>query len=247
MTDDYPQLYCGDCLDIMGGGNISDKSVDMILCDLPYGITACKWDSVIPLDELWDCYKRVIKPNGAIVLFGAEPFTSMLVMSNLKMFKYNWIWHKNKKTGFPNANRQPLRDYETISVFYGNQCVYNPQGLVTLDKPKVVRRRKPKNDTVNAGENDGSLIGEYMVTATNYPSQIIEFSSAIHTVHPTQKPVDLLEYLIKTYTNEGETVLDNCMGSGTTGVACKHLGRKFIGIEKDEHYFNMTRNRIIKE
>lgn len=238
----HMHLLNGDCLKLMK--DIPDKSIDMILCDLPYGTTACKWDTVIPFEPLWAQYKRIIKDNGAIVLFGSEPFSTELRHSNLKMFKYDWIWKKSRKTGFPNANRQPLRNYETISVFYKKQCNYIPQGLVLLDKSKKVNRMKPKNETVNAGENDGSLIGEYEVLFKNYPSQIIEFSSIGKTVHPTQKPVALLEYLIKTYTNQGETVLDNCMGSGSTGVACVNTGRKFIGIELDEHYFNVAKKRI---
>lgn len=242
MDKENIKLFQGDCLELMK--DIPDGSIDMILCDLPYGTTACKWDSVIPFEPLWEQYKRIIKDNGAIVLFGSEPFSTMLRCSNLKMYKYDWIWKKSKKTGFPNANRQPLRNYETISVFYKKQCRYNPQGLVKLDVPVKKDRKKPKRETVNAGENDGSLVGEYTVLYKNYPTQVINFSSVGNTIHPTQKPVALLEYLIKTYTNEGETVLDNCMGSGSTGVACMNTGRRFIGMELETKYFEIAKQRI---
>lgn len=165
-------------------------------------------------------------------------------MSNITKFKYQWIWAKSRKTGFANANRQPLRNYEDILVFYNHQCIYNPQGLITLEAPKEITRKKPANDTVTAGENDGSLCKTYIKKYTNYPSQILSFSSEGNTVHPTQKPVALFEYLIKTYTNCGDTVLDNCIGSGTTAVACINTKRNFIGIEKEEKYYNIAKERI---
>ena len=232
----------GDCLQLMS--DIPDQSVDMILCDLPYGTTACKWDTIIPFDALWKQYKRIIKDKGAIVLTASQPFTSALVMSNIKMFKYEWIWEKSRITGFPNSNRQPLRNYEDVLVFYDGQSIYNPQGVIRKKVPKTIIRVKPKNDTVNAGENDGSLCNKYVQYFENYPRQIIKIASEGKTLHPTQKPVALMEYLIKTYTNEGDLVLDNCMGSGTTGVACENTGRSFIGIEQDEKYFKIAVDRI---
>jgi site-specific DNA-methyltransferase (adenine-specific) len=236
------KVYQGDCLIEMK--KIPDKSIDMILCDLPYGTTTCKWDTIIPFEPLWEQYKRIIKDNGAIVLTASQPFTSALVMSNVEMFKYQWIFEKTRKTGFPNANRQPLRNYEDVLVFYKNQCLYIPQGLLKKETPKTVTRKKPKNDTVNAGENDGSLCNTYVQEYENYPSQIIRFASKGKTIHPTQKPVALFEYLIKTYTNEGDLVLDNCAGSGTTGVACKNLNRNYILIEKEEEYIKIINARL---
>ena len=236
------KVYSGDCLEVMK--DIPDKSIDMVLTDLPYGTTACKWDIVIPFEPLWEQYKRIIKDNGAIVLTASQPFTSALVMSNLKMFKYEWIWEKSRKTGFPNANRQPLRNYEDVLVFYNGQSKYNPQNLIKKEIPKKVNRKKPKNDTVNAGENDGSLCKEYIQEYENYPSQILKISNEGNTIHPTQKPVALFEYLIKTYTNEGDLVLDNCAGSGTLGIAAINTKRNYILIEKDEHYCEVARDRI---
>ena len=235
-------LILGDCLEVMKG--IPDKSVDMILCDLPYGITACKWDTCIPFEPMWEQLKRITKKNGAIVLFGSQPFTSALVMSNPKMFKYEWVWDKVKATGHLNAKKQPLRRLENILVFYSEQTTYNPQ---MVDKGRV-RKDKPRNK-VYLGDGKqvyGTLKavgGEY---TDFYPDQIIQISNASQKdkLHPTQKPVALMEYLIKTYTQERETVLDFTMGSGTTGVACKNLNRNFIGIEKDENYFKIAEERI---
>ena len=225
-------LYNGDCLEIMK--NIADKSIDMILCDLPYGTTACEWDSIIPFEPLWEQYNRIIKDNGAIVLFGSEPFSTELRHSNLKMYRYDWIWRKNNATGFQLANKRPLKDYETISVFYKNQPIYNPQGLIPYGK---TNKRK------SAGENWSELsINEYIQEFTNYPKQVQEFAFDKNKFHSTQKPVALLEYLIRTYTNENEVVLDNCMGS--TGVACKNTNRNFIGIELDDNYFEIAKERI---
>jgi len=241
------ELLQGDCLEVMRG--LADGSVDMVMADPPYGTTACKWDSIIPLEPMWVQLKRVIKPNGAIVLTASQPFTTTLISSNMGMFQYCWVWHKNRPTGFPNANHRPLRDCEDVVVFSLGKSnpaakiktFYKPQGII---KKHETKSRTAKNTTVNNGERDGSLNGVYVTEFCNYPRQIIEFDSEWKTVHPTQKPVALMEYLIKTYTNKGETVLDFCMGSGTTGVACKNLNRNFIGIEKDPEYFKIAKDRL---
>lgn len=229
----------GNCLDLMA--QIPDGSVDMILCDLPYGTTVCKWDTVIPFDALWEHYKRVIKPNGAVVLFGSEPFSSLLRVSNLKWFKYDWVWNK-KKSGNPLLSKiQPLKMFENILVFGDGKVNYFPQ-MTERDKPKS--RGKNRGTT---SDTTGNAFTENKTYTHYYPKAIIEFSNADQSarLHPTQKPVALCEYLIRTYTNEGETVLDNCMGSGTTGVACLNTGRNFIGIEKDQKYFEIARDRIM--
>ena len=237
------KLLHGDCLELMK--EIPDGSIDLILCDLPYGTTDCKWDSVIPFEPLWEMYNRIIKDNGAIVLFSAQPFTTALIESNLKRYRYNWYWKKNNKTGFTFAKYQPMRCIEDICVFYKKAPVYNPQGLTVLEKPKVKQKKHTDKDTIYKQD---TLLKEYTQIYTNYPAHLLEFDNeAINhkkRLHPTQKPVALLEYLIKTYTNDGETVLDNCMGSGSTGVACVNTGRQFIGIEKDENYFNIAERRI---
>ena len=233
-------LKQGDCLELMK--DIPDGSVDMILCDLPYGTTQCKWDSVIPFEPLWEQYSRIIKDNGAVVLFGSEPFSSALRMSNIKNFKYDWIWEKTKPSGHLNAKKQPLRKYENISVFYKKQCTYNPQGLIygCFNNNRPSRSKKIKGEYTFGIESDFGISN-----ATNYPSNILMYSNGNNNnLHPTQKPVALLEYLIKTYTNESETVLDNCMGSGTTGVACVNTNRNFIGIELDGGYFEIAKSRI---
>lgn len=227
------QLMQGDCLELMK--SIPDASVDMILCDLPYGTTQNKWDSVIPLDLLWAQYKRIIKVGGAIVLHAGQPFSSVLVASNLKSFKYQWVWCKSQATGHLNAKRQPMRNHEDIMVFCSASTKYNPQGLKPLNK--MVRRG-------SNGTNFGDSGKENFQEWTNYPRTLLNFDSDRNAVHPTQKPVPLAEYLIRTYTNEGMTVLDNCMGSGTTGVACVNTGRNFIGIEMDEKYFQIAKDRI---
>ena len=232
MELDY--IEQGDCLELMK--DIPDKSIDMILCDLPYGTTACSWDTVIPFESLWEQYNRIIKDNGAIVLFGSQPFTTELNHSNLKMFRYEWIWMKNNSTGFQLANKRPLKKHETISVFYRKQPTYNPQGLQLFGK---VNRRKSTDD--NWSEMNAN---EYVQQFTNYPTQLLEFAYDKEKLHPTQKPVALLEYLIKTYTNEGEVVLDNCMGSGSTCVAAVNTGRHYIGFELDEKYFQIACNRL---
>ena len=227
------KLMQGDCLEKMK--EIESGSVDMVLADPPYGKTQNKWDSIIPLDAIWSELKRIIKPNGAIVLTASQPFTSVLIGSNLKGFKYCWYWKKNRATGVLNAKRQPLRNVEDICVFNVKQ--YNPQGLIQCETPS----RNSKKDYDNYGKGTSKV---YTQKYTNYPKQLLEFDSIQRTVHPTQKPVALMEYLIKTYTNEGETVLDFTMGSGTTGVAAKKLNRSFIGIELDQGYFDIARKRI---
>lgn len=233
-------LYLGDCLDLMKG--ISDESIDMILSDLPYGISQCKWDSVIPLDSLWSQYTRIIKANGAIVLTGSEPFTSVLIMSNLKMFKYSWIWQKTSATGFFDCKKRPLNDNETISVFYKKQPIYHPQ---MTKAEKIYKRGYVKN---KKGSDCYGSERDYLQvdTGLRYPKRIIRFRNVSQKdhVHPTQKPVALFEYLIRTYTDEKDIVLDNCIGSGTTAIACMNTGRSYIGIEKDENYFNIAQERI---
>ena len=230
-------LRCGDCLELMK--DIPDKSIDMILCDLPYGTTKNKWDSIIPLDKLWEQYERIIKDNGAIVLFSQMPFTAELTHSNLKLFKYEWIWEKDNGTGFLNAKKMPLKIHENILVFYKKIPTYNPQ-MRTGFKPYTCKQGSGSSNW-NYNENFGGYVTEN--NGERYPIDIIKFKKD-SGLHPTQKPVALLEYLIKTYTNENETVLDNCMGSGSTGVACKELNRNFIGIELDEKYFNIAKERI---
>jgi site-specific DNA-methyltransferase (adenine-specific) len=236
------ELIQGDCLEKMK--DIPDKSIDMILCDLPYGTTACKWDTVIPLEPLWEQYKRVIKPHGAIVLTASQPFTSALVMSNVKMFKYEWCWRKSRVTGVLNAKRQPLRCKEDILVFSSGSPVYYPQGLQRCNKQTGTGVSKSGKQGECTGKITQTDSGTYTQTTTGYPRNVLEIPSEAKTVHPTQKPVALFEYLIKTYTNEGDLVLDNCMGSGTTGVACKNLNRNFIGIELDPEYFKIAEKRI---
>ena len=231
-------LMLGDCLERMK--EIAAGSVDMVLCDLPYGTTQNKWDVCIPFEPLWEQYHRVCKKNAAIVLFSQQPFTTDLVNSNRKEFRYEWIWNKKLSTGFLNANKIPLKQHENILVFYKKLPTYNP-----------IMETRGKIRSKGAGGKDSDCyrkgIGRVChINNTYYPTSIITFSNANNAAkyHPTQKPVALLEYLIKTYTNEGETVLDNTMGSGSTGVACVNTGRKFIGIEKDENYFEIAQKRI---
>ncbi len=237
------ELHNKDCIEAMK--NIKDKSIDLILCDLPYGTTDCKWDNIIPFDLMWEQYNRIIKDNGAIVLFSAQPFTTKLINSNIKNYRYSWYWMKNTCTGFAFAKHQPMRKVEDINVFYKRKPLYVPQGLKKLDKPKI-KKRKNKISNRDTIYNEDSLMKEHIVEYTNYPNNVLEFKKESKTVHPTQKPVDLLQYLIKTYTLEGHIVLDNCMGSGSTGVACAKTNRKFIGIELDNTYFEIAKNRIEK-
>ena len=225
----------GDCLELMR--EIPDKSTDMVLCDLPYGTTRNKWDSVIPLNKLWEQYERIIKDNGAIVLFSQMPFSAELVHSNLKLFKYEWIWEKDNGTGFLNAKKMPLKIHENILVFYKKLPLYNPQ-MRTGFKPYKCKQGR---HSTNYGAYEQGHITES--NGERYPIDIIKFKKD-SGLHPTQKPVELLEYLIKTYTNENETVLDNCMGSGSTGVACVNTNRNFIGYELNEKYFEIAGKRI---
>ena len=230
-------LINGNCLDVMPW--IPDGSVDMVLCDLPYGTTRNKWDSVIPLDKLWGEYKRIVKPDGAIVLFAQTPFDKVLGASNLDMLRYEWIWQKDNGTGFLNAKKMPLKIHENIIVFYQTPPAYNPQ-----------MRTGFKHYTQKSGRGSGNYGVQVSVITENtgdrYPIDVLNFQRDKSKVHPTKKPVALLEYLIKTYTNEGETVLDNTMGSGSTGVACANTARNFIGIELDPDYFTIAKKRIQK-
>ena len=237
-------IYLGDCLEVMQ--NIPDKSIDMILCDLPYGTTACSWDTIIPFEPLWAQYKRIIKDNGAIVLFGSQPFTSALVMSNVKWFKCEWIWRKHKGTNIYGVKREPLKIHESCILFAKNKYTYNPQ--MTEGKPYKQR------GSHNIGKSDGLIIANKKVgyakdfdSSKRYPISVQEFSNhnqKDNSFHPTQKPVPLLEYLVKTYTNEGETVLDNCAGSGTTAIACLNTNRNYICIEKEPKYYEIINKRI---
>jgi len=230
---------------------IDDKSIDMIFCDLPYGTTQAKWDSIIPLNILWEQYNRIIKDNGAIILFGTQPFTSLLIMSNIKMFKYCWVWDKNKPTNFLNAKKQPLRSTEDICVFYNKQPTYNPQ-LRDKEKKNI---RNTKYENVSYSELYGKTIenwgynqGREIPIDKSYPINLIRFinmgNNNVKRLHPTQKPLELIEYLIKTYTNEGNLILDNCCGSGSTLVGAINLNRNYIGFELDKKYYNIANNRL---
>lgn len=237
------KIYNEDCL--KGMNRIPDKSIDMILCDLPYGTTSCKWDSIIPFEPLWEQYKRIIKDNGAIVLFAAQPFTTMLIHSNIKQYRYNWYWKKNNITGSTFAKVQPMRCIEDICVFYKQKPTYNPQGLIKLDKPIVNYTKDHPSHTYEWRGGPSKSIQEY----TNYPNHLLCFSGVATSrksgrLHPTQKPVPLLEYLVKTYTNEGEIVLDNCIGSGSTALACINTNRQYIGFETDINHYNTALSRV---
>lgn len=245
------KIHLGDCLELMP--QIADASIDLILCDLPYGTTNCKWDTIIPFDKLWEQYERIIKPNGAIVLTAQQPFTSALIMSNTKLYKYNWHWNKVKPSSFMNAKNAPMKKIEDVCVFsFGTVAngspklmKYNPQGLIECGK-----MRPPKNDSVPEQSTIGkrpSRANSYKQEFTNYPNDLIEFSFETKPFHPTQKPISLFEFFIKTYTDEGDTVLDNCIGSGTTAIACKRTGRNFIGIEKEQKYFDLANKRLNEE
>lgn len=234
-------LLNGDCLELMK--DIPNGSVDMVLCDPPFGSTKNEWDKIIPFDLLWDSYNRILKENGVAVLFSQMPFTALLVGSNLKNFRYEWVWQKSKATGFMNAKKMPLKTHENILVFYKKLPTYNPQGTRTGVSIKTGRSRK--GNSRNYGKT-GCGNPDYIQTVCNYPKDILPFRNPSNKghLHPNQKPVDLLEYFIKTYTNIGETVLDNCMGSGSTGVACVNTERNFIGIEIDKGYFDIAVKRI---
>ena len=232
------KLFKGDCIEIMK--TIPDKSIDLILCDLPYGTTKNKWDNVIDMEKMWNAYNRIIKENGAILLFCDGLFMARLMLSQEKMWRYNLIWEKEKGSDFLNANRKPLKSHEEISVFYKSLPTYNKQYFYS--KPYYIRYSEKK--TTNYGKFHGA--GKLCTDGKRFPVTVLKFAhcNSENGLHPTQKPVALLEYLIKTYTNEGETVLDNCMGSGSTGVACVNTGRKFIGIELNEKYFDIAKKRI---
>jgi site-specific DNA-methyltransferase (adenine-specific) len=252
MKDYLNKIIQGDCLEVMKG--LPDKSIDMILCDLPYGTTACKWDTIIPFEPLWEQYKRIIKDNGAIVLTASQPFTSALVMSNPDMFRYEMIWEKSKVTGFFEAKNKPLVTHEVILVFskskysngVKNKMNYFPQGLVQISKVLKPNLRGVK-DKIGHNFQRPSTMNEYTQEKTNYPKSILKIKSESRTSHPTQKPVALFEYLIKTYTNEGDLVLDNCIGSGTTAIACRNTGRNFIGIEISPEYCKIAEDRLRQE
>ena len=237
-------LYKGDCLEVMR--TIETGSVDAIITDPPYGTTACKWDSVIDFDLMWEQLNRIIKPNGAIVLFGSEPFSSALRISNIKNYKYDWYWEKSKPVGFANAKNMPLKDIENVSVFYMKIPTYNPQGLEKCNRTISNSTKVKKQNNLTAINGGAFKTATYKQEFTNYPRQVLKYSVE-QGLHRTQKPVTLMEYLIKTYTNENETVLDFTMGSGTTGVAAKNLNRNFIGIEQDEKYFKIAEERINKQ
>ena len=244
------KFYLGDCLEVMK--KIPDKKIDCIICDLPYGTTACKWDAVIPFEPLWKEYKRIIKEDGAIILFGSEPFSSKLRCSNLEMYKYDWVWIKNRATGHVHSKNKPMKKHENISVFSkgvtihknqtNNRMKYFPQDLIKVEGKRRKRNDKGDDSTMSLRNSFHETVIEY----ENFPCDILNFSIEMGNkrFHPTQKPVDLLEYLVKTYTLENDIVLDNCMGSGSTGVACMNTNRKFIGIEKEEKYFNIAKKRI---
>ena len=247
LTENY-KLYHGDCLEIMK--NIPNKSINLILCDLPFGTTRNKWDKIISFNKLWEQYNRIITDNGCIALFGQEPFTSKLIMSNLKMFKYRITWEKTLASGQLNCNYAPLKKYEDIIIFSKSSAcyvknkekamVYNPQ--FSVGEPYKIKR-KAVSSKIYDKQKENSCIND----GFRYPTDIIKFSNPrVKNGHPTQKPVDLLEYLIRTYTNEDDIVLDNCMGSGSTGVACLNTNRKFIGIELDKNYFNIAVSRIFE-
>lgn len=236
-------VYNEDC--IKGMRSIEDKSIDLILTDLPFGVTECEWDNLIPFPQLWEQYNRVIKDNGAIVLFSIQPFTTKLIHSNLKNFRYCWYWKKNNVTGFTFARYQPMRCIEDICVFYKRMPTYNPQGLKKIEKPNTRQHKDTGKDNVYKWR---TLTKPYKQKYTNYPVHLLQFTNEAasnkNRLHPTQKPLALCEYLIKTYTNEGETVLDSCAGSGTTLLAAKRTGRKYIGFEADEKYYNISVARL---
>jgi site-specific DNA-methyltransferase (adenine-specific) len=235
------KLFLGDCVPILP---TLSGPFDMILVDLPYGTTACKWDTVIPFEPLWAQYKRLIKPKGAVVLFGSQPFTSALVMSNVEWFKYDLVWRKVRVTGHLDAKRRPLREHESILIFCDGQTTYNPQ--MTKGEPHVRGPWGKRNGKTQVYDDFTDDSTRQNVSDLYYPRSTLEIRSVMQSVHPTQKPIALLEYLIRTYTNPGETVLDNTMGSGSTGVACVNTGRSFVGIEKDAGYFEIAKTRIEK-
>ena len=235
------ELIHGDCLEEMDKLIEKGVKVDMVLTDPPYGTTACKWDNIIPFGEMWERLNKLTKDNGAIVLFSDNPFTSKLINSNIKNYKYDWIWEKEQGKNFQHCKRMPLKKTEYINVFYKKQPTYNPQGLIKLNKP-IIKSNKGKGGKLRHLSSEQKR-GFYEQWYTNYPSNVLKFN-ADRGLHPTQKPVKLMEYLVKTYTNENELILDFTMGSGSTGVACANTNRNFIGIELDENYFNIAKERI---
>lgn len=241
-------FYNDDCLDILP--RISDKSIDLILTDPPYGTTACKWDSVIPFEPMWKELKRIIKDNGCIALFGSEPFSSYLRISNIKWFKYDWVWNKKRISNPLLAKKQPLRNIELISIFYNKQPTYNPQPTLKSTGKGLSKKGHKLEHNIRETTNS-RYITDREKTKIGYPKVLLDHIKVINNLskdrtglHPTQKPIELCEYLIKTYTNENDTVLDFTMGSGSTGVACQNTNRKFIGIEKDNKYFDIAKQRI---
>lgn len=241
VKNGYFHLMQGDCLERMK--EIADGSVDMVLTDPPYGTTACAWDSIIPLDQMWAALKRITKKNGATVLFGGEPFSSRMRVSNIKTYKYDWVWNKVTARGHLVAKKRPMAQNECISVFYSNAPTYNPQ-MTLKSKPEKGSSVESSRTELVGGETTKQKV--QVIRTHSYPKTILTFGMDKNCGHPTQKPVALMEYLIKTYTNPGETVLDFTMGSGTTGVAAVNLGRKFIGIERDDKYFAIAKDRIEK-
>lgn len=245
------KLFQGDCLTVMDELIKNKIYFDATITDIPYGTTSCKWDSIIPFDEMWSRLKKLRKESAPIILFGSEPFSSALRMSNIKEFKYDWVWYKNMTSGFALAKKQPMRNHENISVFYNKQCLYNPIKEKRDLNEDSVKRLKYEYSTTKGENVVYNKIPKIKYvpedTENRYPTTVKKFNcvpTSCGRLHPTQKPVALLEYLIKTYTNEGDTVLDFTFGSGTTGVACKKLNRKFIGIEKDKNYFDIAVKRI---
>ena len=238
--EDKYKLIRGDCLEEMK--QIEDKTIDLIICDLPYGMTKNKWDIILPFDKLWKEYNRIIKDRGAIILFGSQPFTSIMITSNIKMFKYSLVWEKNKFSDFLNSKKKPMKINEDIVLFYKKQPTYNPQYIYA--EPYI---RWNKQTAVDKQSNYGKHKENHIENkdGRRLPTSILKFNRVERPIHPTQKPTDLLEWLIKTYSNENDLILDNCMGSGSTGVACKNTNRKFIGIEIEEKYYNMAVERIL--
>lgn len=241
ITDNY-SLFLGDCIDVMQ--TLEDNCVDMVLCDLPYGTTKCTWDIIIPFEKLWEQYRRITKDNAAILLFGQEPFASLLRTSNIDNYKYDIYWEKERLTNINQVKRRIGKTVETISVFYKKQCTYNPQMVKYEGKPRSNKVKDGKLGKLT-DEREHKVI-EYKDTGWRYPTQVWKYKRDClkSNLHPTQKPLLLCEDLIKTFSNEGDLVLDNCMGSGTTGLACMNTGRKFIGVEKDEKYFDISLDRI---
>lgn len=250
------KIYLGDCIDIMN--QLPEKSIDLVICDLPYGTTKCKWDIVVSFEKLWNCYKKICKKNCAILLFGTEPFSSNLRLSNLSDYRYDWIWNKKRAANFLFANKQPGKITENISVFYEKQPKYNPQKILN---PKGIHKGSFYKNSKKISKNVKDMMGSWKPTemdeSKNYkgknyepnkllPTNILEFTKDTKRLHPTQKPIKLIEYLIKTYSDENDVVLDNCCGCGTTCLASKNLKRNFIGIEKNEEYFNISNNRLEK-